>query len=367
MTRTLVVGTLGVLVSLLVACGPDTPEAAPVLRPDPEAATPASVVTAVRPTRESLEGLLEVPGTFYPDEEAVISTEATALVTVVHVEEGARAGRGELLVRLDDTKAQIAVQQAAAALAQAQANFEKARSELARKATLLEDRTISPAAFETFKAQHDSAAAAVDVATAALALGRRRLEDLAIAAPFAGVVKDKTVAPGEYVREGDRLLTLMRVDPLKLVFDLPEKHVARVSDRTEIRARTTALPGVAFRGSVRTIFPAIDVQTRTARVEARVANPDYRLRPGFYATVEVPLHSLPGSLVLPRGAVVTREGAESVFVLRGDRVELTRVQTGVQTPQNVEIVFGLADDAHVILSGVETLQPGDRVRVEGVN
>ncbi len=117
---------------------------------------------------------------------------------------GTGCGRGDLLLLLDPTKAKLAVKQAEAALAQAQANFEKAKSELERKQLLLSDRTISQGTFDTFKAQHDAAVAAVDGAESTLALARQRLEDMTITAPFAGVIQAKNESVGEYVRPAIR-------------------------------------------------------------------------------------------------------------------------------------------------------------------
>ena len=355
------------LVALTSGCGPGVPEAAPVGEERARSAPTALEVVVASPERRPLEGVVEAPGTFFPDEEAVLSSEATGVVVAVRVEEGSRIRRGDELVRLEDTRAGLVVQQAEAILAQARANFEKAKSELARKEILLDDRTIAPAAFETFKAQYDAAAAGVDAADAALALARQQLADLTVFAPFTGVIKEKFVAEGEYVSPGDELLTLMRVDPLKLVFDVPEKHAARVQEGTAVDAQVEALPGETFSGMVRTIFPAVAIESRTVRVEARVANPAYRLRPGYYASVLVPLQSLPASLVVPRQALTTREGAEHVLVVDGDRVGLLRVVTGVETEADIEIVAGLTEDARLVVSDVEALQPGDRVQASGAN
>jgi len=122
---------------------------------------------------------------------------------------------------------------------------------------------------------------------------------------------------------------------------------------------------VVVTGTIQTVFPSVAVQSRTIRVEARVPNPGYGLKPGFSAAVRVPLARLPGSLVIPRSAVVRREGTENVFVLKGDRAELAPIQTGIETADRVEVVSGLGPTDRVIVSGTDTLRPGDRVQVKG--
>jgi len=322
----------------------------------PAAALPQVAVAS--PEAVSLESRVEVPGSFVPFEDAAIAAEAAGPVTMVRIEEGTRVAGGEVVVRLDATKAELGVRQAEAMLAQARANYERSKSDLGRKQTLLGDKTIPPSVFDAFKAQYDAAAAGVEVA-------KRRLADMAVTVPFGGVVRDKGVSVGQYVREGDTLFVLMRVDPLKLQFDLPEKYAGRLAAGQEIRATVVALPGREFTGTIQTVFPSVAVQSRTIRVEARVPNPGYGLKPGFSATVRVPLARLPGSLVIPRSAVVRREGTENVFVLKGDRAELAPIQTGIETADRVEVISGLGPADRVIVSGADTLRPGDRVQVKG--
>ncbi|MBI2833560.1 MAG: efflux RND transporter periplasmic adaptor subunit, partial [Acidobacteria bacterium] len=278
-----------VVLALVAGCGgrQDTRAASAETGRPAAAAVPIVEVAAAR--SEPIQATFDAPGTFIPADEATIAAEVAGVVRVVRVEEDSRVRKGEVLAELDRVKAQLAVKQAEAALAQARANFEKAKSELERKKLLLEDRTIAPGTFETFKAQHDAAAAASDGAETALQLARQRLRDLTVTAPFAGVVKEKKVSPGEYVREGQELLVLMRVDPVKLQFDLPEKYAPRIKEGQQVVATVSAEPGREHTGRIRTVFPAVAVETRSVRAEAIVPNPGYRLKPGFYASVRVPL------------------------------------------------------------------------------
>lgn len=344
----------------LAACsGPDRQA-----EPDSAANPSLPQVQVVTPSREPLGVEIAAPGSFVAYEEATISTETGGTVAEIRVKEGSRVGRGDVLVLLDKTKAELAVRQAEAALAQAKANFEKAESELSRKEILLADRTISQGTFDTFKAQYDAATAAVDGAESALALARQRLADMTVLAPFAGVVKEKKTAPGEYVKAADPLIVLIQIDPLKLQFEVPEKHADRVSVGRQVRTSVTALPGEIFTGKISTIFPALAVQSRTIRVEALVPNHEHRLKPGFYASVQVPLSPVPGSLVVPRSALLRREGTDNVFIVEGDQVKRVAVEVGGETSSEVEILVGLTAKDRVVVSGGDVLQDGDRVQVE---
>lgn len=349
-----------VLLASFTACSGQAPRAEENGSREPDIPT----VHVALPSADPLEIAITAPGSFVAFEEATISTETAGTVAKFHVKDGTRVKRGAVLVLMDQTKAELSVKQADAALAQARANFERAKSEIARKEILLEDRTISQGTFDTFKAQYDAAAAAVDGAESTLALAIQRLDDMTVVAPFAGVVKEKIASLGEFIGVGKPLLVLIQIDPLKLQFEVPEKHAARLAVGQEVETSVTALPGMTFSGEISTIFPSLSVASRTIHVEALLPNRDYKLIPGFYASVRVPLTPVPGSLVVPRSALFRREGMENIFVLHDDRAEQVPVQIGGTADDRVEILSGLEPNDRVIVSGVDTLRAGDRVNVE---
>jgi RND family efflux transporter MFP subunit len=345
------------LLAGLTACSNENPQSEAV-----SAEPRLPEVVAASPSEGPLAVEITAPGSFVAYEEATVSTEAVGTVEAFRVKEGTRVRRGQVLVLLEKTKAELSVKQAEAALAQARANFERAKSELGRKEILLSDRTISQGTFDLFEAQSDGAAAGVQGADSSLALARRRLEDMTVVAPFSGVIKEKRAAPGEYVKPGDALLVLIQIHPIKLQFDIPEKHAARLTVGQDVRTSVSALPGETFTGKIATIFPALAVESRTIRVEAEVSNDKYRLKPGFYASVAVPLSQVPGSLVVPRSALFRYEGTENVFVLKGDTVDRVSVEVGGESSDHVEILSGLIPTDRIIVTGVDTLRAGDRVR-----
>ncbi len=330
----------------------------------PAAAPPRiAEVTVGHPTRDAVRSDLEAPGSFVPFDETTISAEGAGPVRVINADEGSRVAKGDVLIQQDTVKAELAVKQAEAALAQARANFARAKADLERKAQLLKDKTIPQNQYDSFKAASDATEAGVAAAETALAMARQQLKDLTIVAPYGGVIRERRVSLGTYARGGDALFVLMRVDPLKLQFELPEKYATRLAAGTQVSAVLAAFPGRTFTGTIRTIFPAAAVQSRSIKVEATVPNGGYQLKPGFFASVTVPLQSAGRSVAIPRAAVVRREGTENVFVVRGDTVALVRVETGAETADLLEVVAGLTEEDTIVIAGAETLAPGDRVKI----
>jgi membrane fusion protein (multidrug efflux system) len=355
----------------LAACarGGNTPAPASGQTADATEARPAAAapripeVTVARPARDAVRTETEVPGTFMPYEETTISAEAAGPVRVINVDDGSRVAKGDVLLQQDTIKAGLAIKQAEAALAQARANFARTKADLERKQQLLEDKTIPQNQYDSFKAAYDAAEAGVAAADSALALARQQLKDLTIVAPYTGVIRERRVSLGTYARGGDALFVLMRVDPLKLQFELPEKYATQLATGLEVVSSVAAYPGRTFSGTIRTVFPAVAVQSRSVRVEATVSNLQYQLKPGFFASVRLPLRSGDRSFAVPRSALVRREGTDNVFVVRSGKAELVRVETGAETADLIEVVTGLSGEDNVVVAGGETLQPGDQVKV----
>jgi membrane fusion protein (multidrug efflux system) len=365
MTRIKMTGAVAIalLAASVAACSRSGSEAAPA---GETAARPAAAavpqVTVAAPAAASLEATVEAPGSFIPMRRRA-SPPGAGTVTAVRIEEGSRVARAS---GGDNRPDEGGVERAAgrAMLAQAKANYERSKAiwpanrpssttRPSRPTSSTRSRPNTtrrpPGGCRRLRAPTGEAPAGGDDDHRALL--RRRARQARLGRPA--------------VREGDTLFVLMRVDPLKLQFDVPEKYADRLAARQEVHATVAALPGQEFTGTIQTVFPSVAVQSRTIRVDASVSNPGYRLKPGFYATVRVPLTRLPGSLVVPRSALVRHEGTENVFVVRGDRAELVRIQTGAETADRVEVVSGLSATDQVVVTGAETLRSGDRVQVKG--
>jgi membrane fusion protein, multidrug efflux system len=238
--------------------------------PDPALASPG----AVRLTGELLS----------PVESALVPKQK-GRVGAVRVDLGDPVARGQVLLTLEPEYFELAVTRAEAEAQRTAAQLAEARRDLARKEELIAKGSVAQAVYDRTAATHEGAQASHAAAQATLALARRQLEDTRLRSPIDGVVAERRVDVGEALDERTVAFLVVQVSPLKLRFHLPERYLAQVRPGQIVRATFEAYPGEEFTAEVTTLGQTVDPDTRTLIVEARLPNPDRRLRPGMFAKV----------------------------------------------------------------------------------
>ena len=165
-----------------------------------------------------------------------------------------------------------------------------------------------------------------------------------IKAPFDGVVTDRWVEAGQYVRHDTKVVSVASLDPLRLELTLPEARLADVKQGGNVAFRVPAYPDRTFSGTIQYVGASVRETTRDVVAEATVENPDHALRPGMFASVELALADAP-SIVAPASALVPKAASTHVFVIvkqgGGARLEERVVQTGAARDGFVSILRGL--------------------------
>jgi len=312
---------------------------------------------------ERVEHYLEAIGSFLPEDEVTISTEVEGIVKERYVDEGDRVKKGAFLIKIDDEKFRFQVEEAGASLREAEASLKNAELTLKRVNQLLEEKVIDQQKYDDTITQFDLSRATVENVRAKLNRYRKSLRDTVIVSPLGGVVSERMVSEGEYVKVGSELLKIVDIDPLKLSFTLPEKFSGKLKIRQRVAVETKAFPGEVFTGSVYFISPKVNLNTRTFEVKAKVKNKDYRLKPGFFVDVKLILDVNQGAMVLPEGAVVMREGKFVVLVVQEKKIVIKSVRPGKRFNGKVEILDGIERDDLVVVSGLSELTEGSRVRM----
>lgn len=284
-----------------------------------------------------------------------VATRTAGLVEAVRVQENDLVQGGALLVQLDTSEVAMERARAESELLSAQVEFEE-RMLFAGDEVLLDEEGRRE------RERIVRATTGLNQAEVTMQQARMEFEWTRIRAPFQGRVADLLAVEGAYLGSGEEVLTLVELDPIRVEVNALESEVAFLEAGRRASIRFAAFPGEEFTGTVRSVNPIVDQETRSARVTLVLPNPDHRIRPGMYARVSVDAQAYPNRILIPRGAVVERDRREVVFMASElddegqGRAEWRYVTTGFRNETHVEI---LPDEA------TSLLEPGEVVLVDG--
>ncbi|WP_104202422.1 efflux RND transporter periplasmic adaptor subunit [Billgrantia saliphila] len=304
----------------------------------------------VEPWSDPLEAL----GTLRADESVTLSATVTELVAELNYQDGEMVEAGQLLIRLDDAEER-------AQLRAAQALRDERRGTVDRLSQL-QSRNMAPRAdVEDSQAQLRQVEAEVQALEA-------RLTNYRIRAPFAGRVGFRNISLGSLVTPGTELVTLDKLDEMKLDFSVPESFLSILAPGLPLTARSAAFPDERFEGEVASIGSRIDPVSRSVAVRAKLDNSELRLRPGML--MEVVLRRNPRQAVVVPESVLVPSG-DKQYVLMIDEADDNRlvrrqVRVGERRTGQAEILEGLAGGELLVSHGLQRAQEGDRVRVLGI-
>jgi RND family efflux transporter MFP subunit len=361
---------------------------------------PKQVATAVV-RKEAVRRSVDVVGTLAAMDQVTISSEAEGRVREVLADLGDRVHAGQVLIRLDSEKQQYTYEQQQAALARALAQYgasdpqhlpdvdqtpdvQKAKADLfqARQAFERADelfkQTLIPqqafddaratlqsreASYEAARQDARSLRASIQASEATMKLAGRQLRDAEIRAPFDGYVERRLVNLGELVRPQTPVMAIVRLDPLKVTAEIPEKMAPWITDGRPVELRVDAYRDRTFTGKVTRISPAVNTATRAFPFEALVPNHDAALKPGTFARVHVESGKVDDLLTLPYAALQYRYGVNRVFLIAGDRLSLRELEVGERLGDRIEIASGVKEGDRVAVTDVDTLDDGMPVTV----
>lgn len=313
--------------------------------------------------KRSLKPFIESVGTLKPDEEVVVSSEIDGILRELKVQEGAVVSKGMLLAQINDTDYRLELSRAEAALRQVNASLTNAKVEFERKETLYKEALVTRQQYDDMVARRLLAEGEVDRARGALDLAREKLAKTRIYAPIAGIVREKKVTPGDYVRNGTPLLYLTRNNPVKLRFTVTEKDVARLKTGQECVFKMDSFPGREFKGKLSVIYPNLDERTRSLQAEAVVPNPQMLLKPGLFARVTIYTGAAAEKIIVPVTALLYENEKVRTFVVEQDRAKERVVRLGAKYGEFMEIVEGLKGGEQLIVVGQNNLAEGVKVNV----
>jgi HlyD family secretion protein len=351
--------------------------------------------------QEIVKRAVELVGTLAAVDQVTISSEADGKVSRILADLGDRVTAGQPLIQVDREKQQYNfdqqkatleralaqlgapdpqhlpaiektpdVQKAAADLAQARQAFDRA-TELFKR-LLVPQQTLDDAgtALQSKQASYDLSVqnsknlrASIQASEASMKLADRQLRDTDIRAPFDGYVEKRLVNLGELVKTQMPVMTVVRVDPLKVIAEIPEKMAPWISAGQPVELRVDAYPGQTFIGKVSRISPAVNTATRAFPFEALVPNTDARLKPGTFARVHIESGKADAVLTLPFTAMQYRYGVNRVFVVNGDKLAVRELTVGDRLGERIEILTGVKAGEQVVAGDVDKLVDGAKVTI----
>ncbi len=351
--------------------------------------------------RISIQRSVDLSGTLTSPDQAHVSSEVAGIVRDVLFEIGQEVTVGQELVRLDATELNLALQRAESALRQteaqlgidasrsdqippddqiaavrtAAANREDARAQLARAQELINKGLMSRAELDTVQtrvkvsdAAYQSAVESVQALKASLQdrkasydLAKKKLSDAVIKAPVPGAVSERTVQRGEYIRENTQVVTIVRMNPLKLKTAVQEKYANLIRQNQIVDFKVEPYPDDMFHGKIAYISPSVDQASRTFNAEILVDNPANKLKPGFFAQGQIQVSRDENVLAVPEETVSMLAGVSSVYVINNGVVKQTSIRTGEHEGKFIEVLEGLKGDEILASSNLNELVSGTRV------
>ncbi len=276
-----------------------------------------------------------------------LKARAAGVVTSVDVVENDRVREGAAMVQIDTTEYALDVDAKAAALRKAEVDF--------RARTLTDDELDEEARAE--RARLARSVTGLDQARADHRRAVLKLEQTTVRAPFDGRVADLKVVPGQYVSEGEEVLTVVDLNPIKVQVQVLGTQVPHLAEGRAASLVFAALPDTTFEGVIASINPIVNPETGTARVTVYLPNPNGRIKPGMYADCTLQAQHYPNRILVPRQALLEKRRRNMLFVLEDGRAKWRYVNPGLQNKEFVELLEEGPEDGWV--------EPGEIVLVDG--
>ena len=358
------IGVVAVLTLTLAACGKsDAATDAPVevtVQVGPEAMTIAA--TTVLSTGPILSGSLVAERT------AQIRAEVPGSVVQVFHDPGARVAQGTSLAKIDDRAINDAYLSARSGLTAAQTAAEIAKREVERAEKLVAAGAISDRDVENARRGNLAATTMADDARARLASAQKQLDATNVLAPYAGVVSERFVNPGDVVAPGSPLFNIVDPATMRLEAAVPAEQLAQVRMGAPVRFSVTGYPGRTFSGTISSINPSADPQTRQVRLFVRIPNSGNQLVAGLFAEGRVASDSRE-TLTVPEMAIDHRGLMPSVLRLKNGRTEKVEVTLGAkdEAQERVEITAGIAPGDTLLMGPALGISPNTPLKVTAPN
>lgn len=324
-------------------------------------------VLSAKALTESAGGMI-LAGTVQPRVTSPLSFQSPGRVVSRHVEVGDEVNAGEVLAELDPLALEFSVQSARSSLQDSQAKLQNAVITAKRQRSLAAARVTSIEALDEAEQNLTAAQAAVGEAQARLRKAGEQLSYAQLKAHFSGVITSISVETGQTVAAGQTVMQLAYLGERDVVVDLPEAQLKNVSLGHRFDIALQMDPSIKWTGVLREIAPAADAATRLRRIKIAIndAPPAFRLGT-VVTTFPLMAKKTDTPVIIPETAVLERQQVHFVWVINPSSltVSLRKIQSiPSQQAGSVRVLSGLRAGEQIVTAGVNSLQPGQKIRIE---
>jgi RND family efflux transporter MFP subunit len=299
--------------------------------------------------------------------ETIIASEEAGLVSGMMVEEGDRVKKGQSLCVQDSTQLALRIESARADLAEARVLQAQADSDLDRQRRLFAINSVSEKAFEDAKFKAEGARNRVKSLEASLNALQKQLKSREIRAPISGYVVKRHCLVGQWLGEGQPVVTLVVPDPILFKVPVPERYISSVNRGDAAQVSFDAIPGKSFPGKISAVIPRADDASRTFPVRIEISNPDGVIKPGMLGRATIPTGELRKAVLVPKDALVFTATGTAVYTVVDQVAQFVPVRIGAEHGSRIEADGDLRPGLDVVVRGNERLRPGQPVTITRKN
>ena len=326
----------------------------------PDLETDVAVPVSVEEIKlNSIEEFITTNGTVLATEEVILKSEMSGKYKLMNNPRtgrpwrlGDRIREGEVIVSLEDQEYVNSIQ-----IKSKEMNLAISKDELEKMKSLLEkggatEREVSNAEQTYINADYT------------LENAKLQLAKMQVKAIFDGVLVDLPYyTPGNKIDAGSELATIMNYDQLYMDFQLPEKNISELSVNQTVRILNYTLPDDTLKGTVSQLSPAINPDTRNFKGMLKINNPGLKLRPGSYVKAEIITRKKDSVIVIPKDLIMSGQRGKYVFVVDNNTANERRITTGLENPEEIEVLSGLKVNDRIVTEGRETLGNRSKVKI----
>jgi membrane fusion protein, multidrug efflux system len=313
------------------------------------ATPPPSPVEVAQVKLDTVTEEVSTVGTLKPDESVVIKSEIAGRIQSIEFKEGQKVEAGATLFLLDASEYKALLDQNNATLVLNKQSYERTKDLFSKQLTSHQALDEAKSKFEESKAK--------------LTVDKVRLDKMTIKAPFSGVLGLREVSQGAYIIPNQPLVRLDKLDTIKLDFRIPEIYLSKINNGQTVTVTLDSFPTKEFIGKVYATDLAIDEESRTLLLRAKLPNPNLELQGGLFARVKLVLSQREKALLIPEQAIVPQGGDSFVFKALDGKAILTKIKLGQRRTGDVEVIEGLNANDFVITAGQMKLRPNAPITI----